>query len=191
MKVYHIDAEALRKAFKASARWQHFSMSALGRMLGYADGTLGKAIDRGQMTEQMIEKVSKRFNIECSVFVRDEVRPEYHPKKDAKTLALDVGALNGLLPENETRNAIALKCGFDTTTLNKALRTGFASSTFIAKLCEVYGLNADDFVIKEDAGGKVPTVMPAMLDLDALYDVIHSAMLAALKEVFTDGANEN
>lgn len=191
MKVYHIDAEALRKAFKASARWQHFSMSALGRMLGYADGTLGNAIDRGQMTEQMIERVSKRFNIECSVFVRDEVMPEYHPKKDAKTLVLDVGALNGLLPETETRNSIAQKCGFDSTTLNKALRTGFASSTFIAKLCEVYGLNADDFVIKEDAGRKAPITTPAAINYAMLFTVVHDAMLAALKEVFTDGANED
>lgn len=186
---YRIDTEALEKALQASARWSHFSKAALGRMMGYSDGGFGNAILRGSMTEEMVDKVSKRLNIPCETFVREEIQPEYTPKQRVATLVIDPVKLNALLPQDKSRVEIAHECGFDSTTLNKVLRTGFASGTFIDALCKLYSLNADDFVVKAD-NGKVPTQMPAMVDLDVLYGIIFKAALAALKEVFDNGDSE-
>lgn len=183
---YRIDTEALEKALQASARWSHFSKAALGRMMGYSDGGFSNAILRGSMTEEMVDKVSKRLNIPREVFVREEIVQEYAPKARTTSLVIDAAKLNSLLPQNKSRVEIAHECGFDSTTLNKILRTGFASSTFIDKLCKLYSLNADDFVVKADSG-KVPTQTPMMIDLDILYGIIYKATLTALKEVFGDG----
>lgn len=186
---YRIDTEALEKALQTSARWSHFSKAALGRMMGYSDGGFGNAILRGSMTEEMVDKVSKRLNIPRETFVREEIQPEYTPKQRVATLVIDPVKLNALLPQDKSRVEIAHECGFDSTTLNKILRTGFASSTFIDKLCKLYSLNADDFVVKTDSG-KVPTQTPMMIDLDILYGIIYKATLTALKEVFGDGDSE-
>lgn len=186
---YRIDVEVLEKALQASARWSHFSKAALGRMMGYSDGGFGNAILRGSMTEEMVDKVSKRLNIPREVFVREEIVQEYSPKVRTTSLVIDAAKLNSLLPQNKSRVEIAHECGFDSTTLNKTLRTGFASSTFIDKLCKLYNLNADDFVINADKAN-VPTQMPTMVDLDILYGIIFKAALAALKEVFGDGDSE-